>query len=580
MKVLKGIASSEGISYGVCYILDRAKVAVGKYTIAQSEIESETGRLRKAVEKTAWFIQQSKNISKDSLSEENSFIFDIYLMLLKDTMLIGEAEKLIAEKLINAEYALETACNGLVERFNMSENGYLRERKTDVINVVQKVLRFMTGGGPDSILKIEDAEIIIAHDLTPADTSHMKKNNIRGFATDLGSKTAHTSILARSLGIPAVVGLVDIAKIAQTGDFIIIDGFEGLVIINPNDETLESYKLKGSRYTDYVCELGQMRGESSVTKDGCIIKLFSNVEMNDELEKANEYKSDGVGLYRTEYIYMQHGDVDEDTQFNILKEAAELNYGRPLTIRTFDLGSDKLSKYMPHPKEHNPAMGLRAIRYSLKYQEFFMKQLRAVLRVSAIANVKLMFPMISGLEELRDCKIALNEAKRQLREENLPFNENIKVGVMMELPSLAVISEMAAVEVDFFSVGTNDLIQYALGIDRNNEFVAYLYEPCHPAVRTLLKKIVASADSAGIECTVCGEMAGEPKYIPMLIGMGYRQLSMSPSSILRARMIIRSLNVQDCEELVSDLTSCAYAQDSENRLMEFIRNKSTDVYFH
>ncbi|TCK60842.1 phosphoenolpyruvate--protein phosphotransferase [Seleniivibrio woodruffii] len=580
MKILKGIASSDGISYGICYIVDRTKVPVKKYSIAPEEAQYETARLKSAVKKTAWFIEQSKNISKDSLSEENTFIFDIYLMLLKDTMLTGEAERLITDKLINAEYALDTACAGLVERFSMSENEYLRERKTDVINVVQKILRFMAGGGPDSILKVEDAEIIIAHDLSPADTSHMKKNNIKGFATDLGSKTSHTSILARSLGIPAVVGLADIAKVAQTGDFIIIDGFEGLVVINPDDETLESYKLKGNRYSDYVCELALMQGEPSVTKDGVNIMLFSNIETNDEFGKVNEYKSDGVGLYRTEYIYMEHGDVDEDTQFNILKEAAELNYGRPLTIRTFDLGSDKLSKYMPHPKEQNPAMGLRAIRYSLKYSHFFMKQLRAVLRVSAFGNVKLMFPMISGLEELRDCKNALNEAKRQLRDEGVVFNENIRVGVMMELPSLAVISEMAALEVDFFSVGTNDLIQYALGIDRNNEYVAYLYEPCHPAVRSLLKKIVSSANTAKIECTVCGEMAGEPKYIPLLIGMGYRQLSMSPSSILRARMIIRSLNVSDCEELVRDLTSCPYAKDAEDRLMEFIRNKSTDVYFH
>jgi phosphotransferase system enzyme I (PtsI) len=432
----------------------------------------------------------------------------------------------------------------------------------------------------DSVLNVEDADIIIAHDLTPSDTSQMTKKNIRGFATDLGSRISHTSILARSLGIPAVVGLGDVASAAENGDYIIIDGFEGIVIVDPDEETLEKYKKKDSRYGEYIKDLASLKDEESVTLDGERIHLYSNIELNEELYLSNEYKSDGVGLYRTEYIYMQHGDVSEDVQFEILKNAAEENGDKPLVVRTFDLGADKLSRHMPHPNEQNPAMGLRAIRYSLKYRDFFIKQLRALLRASAYGNLRILFPMISGMEEYYKCLDALIQAKDELRKEGKSFNENIKVGVMMELPSLTVISDMIAREVDFFSVGTNDLIQYTLGIDRNNEYVAYLYRPTHPSIVLTLKKIIESSNDAGIEADVCGEIAGEPRYIPLLLGLGYRHLSMSPASILKARMIIRALSISDCEKLVEELLHTKIARRAEEKVEEFIQNKCSDVYFH
>lgn len=580
MKILKGIPASDGISMGTCRVLDRRKLHVRQFSISTVEVRHEINRLKFAVDSAAEYIQASKNISKDDLTDDLSFIFDIYLMLLRDNMLIGEAEKLIHEKLINAEYAITMSCEKLTAQFDKSDNEYLRERKSDIEGIVQKILRFMSGRGVDALMLNEKAEIIIAHDLTPSDTAYMNKEDVKGFATDLGSRTSHTSILARSLEIPAVVGLGDVAEVVDDGDFIIIDGFEGILIINPDEKTLDEYKQKDVRYAEYVRELASRKDEETVTLDGIKISLYSNIELNDEFYLSNEYRSDGVGLYRTEFIYMQYGNVDEQQQFEILKEAAELNLGLPLTIRTFDLGAEKLSKYMPHPQEQNPALGLRAVRYSLRHKEFFISQLRAILRVSAIADVRIMFPMISGMEEFNRCLSMLDEAKHQLKAEGTAFNDRVKTGVMIEVPSLAVISDLIAKKADFFSIGTNDLIQYSIGIDRNNEYVAYLYMPCHPAVRRLLRHISDSAAKEGIECSVCGEMAGDPKYIPLLLGLGYRSLSMSPASLLKARTIVNSLSVKDCEEMVAGLDCLGTAAEAEKAVESFINTKCSEIFFH
>lgn len=580
MKVLRGIPSCDGISIGRCYILDRKKIQVRRYSISDSDVEAELEKLHNGIKKTEEFIKSSRSLSEDAVTEEHSFIFDVYLMLLRDNMLIGEAEENIRKKHINAEFAISMAGAKLMSHFDKSPNEYLRERKSDINHIVQNVLRFMRDKVMDTVLNAENADIIIAHDLTPSDTSQMSKNNIQGFATDLGSRVSHTSILARSMGIPAVVGLGDIASAAEDGDTIILDGFEGVVIVNPDEATLKEYRNKDSRYGEYMEALEELKDKGSVTKDGVRINTYSNIELNEELSLSHMYHHDGVGLYRTEYIYMEHGDVSEQQQFEILKSAVEGNEGKPIVIRTFDLGAEKLSRYMPHPKEQNPVMGLRAVRYSLKYWEFFIKQLRAILRASAFGDVRVLFPMVSGMEEVIKCKKALESAKKELRSEGTAFNEDIKMGVMMELPSLAMISDLVAGEVDFFSVGTNDLIQYTLGIDRNNEFVAYLYRPTHPAVLRTLKSIMESAERAGIECTVCGEIAGEPKYIPFLLGMGYRHLSMSPALLLKARMIIRALNISDCKKLVDDLEGIKIARLAEEHVEKFIEQNCSDVYFH
>ncbi len=577
---LKGIPTSDGIVIGECYILDRSKLNITRYNIAKSNVDKEKKKLEDAIKKTEEYIKKVKTLSADKLGEDHAFIFDVYLLFLKDDMLIGETYRVIEKELVNAEFALKKVAGSLIKLFEQSDDEYFRERKHDIEQVVQKLLRFMSEAVYETVLNVEEGAIIVAHDLSPSDTVHMIKKNIKAFATDLGGKTSHTSILARSLGITAVVGLEDISFKAATGDIIIVDGIEGKVILDPTTEVLEIYQEKERRYNNYKTELEKLKNVKVRTKDGVNIDLYSNVELNYEINLSNEYNSKGIGLYRTEYIFLEKGDVSEEEQFEILKEAVELNQNKPIIIRTFDLGGEKISESMPHPKEQNPVMGLRAIRYSLRFKKFFKRQLRALLRAAAFGDLRIMVPMISGLEEINQVKSLINEVSNELTNENIKHKKDIKIGIMVELPSLAIITHLIANEVDFFSVGTNDLIQYTLGIDRNNEYVAYLYRPTHPAVLALLEKIKYDADLANIDASVCGEMAGEPLYIPVLLGLGYRKLSMSPASLLKAKMIIRRLDIVDCEELVEKLKRCCIAKNAEEELKKFIEDNAADVYFH
>lgn len=577
---ITGIPASDGIAIGKCYILDRKKVPVRRYAIQEEQVESEKQRLIAAILETEKHIKQVKIESVDRIGDDHAFIFDVYLLLLADDMLIGETFRTIESEKVNADFALRKVSGSLIKIFEKNEDDYLRERKHDIEHVVQKLLRFMSDTQYEIELDIDEGMIIVAHDLSPSDTVQMIKRKIKGFVTDLGGKTSHTSILARSLGIAAVVGLEDVSFKAVTGDMIIIDGFEGKVILDPSEALLEQYREKEKRYKNYTQELDKLKDAEAITMDGVSIDLYSNIELNYEITASNEYHSKGIGLYRTEYIYLEKGDVSEEEHFEIIKEALDLNGGKPLTIRTFDLGGEKLSKGMPHPDEQNPVMGLRAIRYSLRFEDFFKRQLRALLRASAYGDIRIMFPMISGVEEVRQIKALLEEIKIDLKRENVEFSDQIPLGVMVELPSLAIITHLVATEIDFLSVGTNDLIQYTLGIDRNNEYVAYLYCPTHPAVLSILEKIIYDADLASVFASVCGEMAGDPLYIPVLIGLGYRNLSMSPSGLLKAKMIINRLNTKDCERLVHKLKSCVIASVAEEELHRFIEKYARDVYFH
>lgn len=580
MNIIKGIPSSEGIVTGKCHILDRSQIRVLKYNIDKSDVPDEKKKFEEAIKKTENYISHVREISLDKLGEDHAFIFDVYLLLLKDDMLVGETKRFIERELVNAEYALKKVTGDILKVFNESQDEYFRERKSDVEQVVQKLLRFMSSDEYESILNIDDEKIIIAHDLTPSDAAAAIKRKVKGFAMDLGSKISHTSILARAIGIPAVVGCEDISYNVTSGEEVIIDGFEGKVIIDPDDKTIEEYIKKEKRYNKYVKELSKLKNVRAETLDGEKVTICSNIEINEEIKVADEYDSEGIGLYRTEYIYLDKGDISEEDQFEILKNAVLLNDSKPITIRTFDLGGEKLSDVLPHPEEVNPVMGLRAVRYSLRFRDFFKKQLKAVLRAAYYGDVRIMFPMISGIEEVKICKGMLAESAEELKSENNNFKSDIPVGVMVELPSLALITHLISKEVDFFSVGSNDLIQYTLGIDRNNEYVAYLYRPTHPSVLIMLEKILKDAKNAGIEASVCGEIAGEPKYIPVLLGLGYRNLSMSPASILKAKMVINRMKVDSCVKLVQELKDCKYARFAEEKLSKFIEEFAGDVYFH
>ncbi|MBZ4671815.1 MAG: ptsI [Deferribacteraceae bacterium] len=578
MITLNGIKISDGVVIGRAYLFDKRTINIKKRNIKEFEVENEIQKLKNAVSETEKYMVAIKEMSENDFSSSHKFIFDVYMMLLKDEALIGETEKYIREHLVNAEYALSFVSGNLMKMFGKSNDEYLKERKNDIKHIVKKLLNFMVDKGYQYACDINRDLIVIAHDLSPYEAAHLFKQNVKGFALDMGSKVSHTSIIIRALGVPAVVGIENATYSISDGDTVIIDGINGQVIVDPDEDTLSKYREKEERYLNFVSTLSQFKESDVYTKDGVGINLLANVEINDEIPLALEYGSQGVGLYRTEFFYLEKGDLPEDEQFKILKEAVELIQGKQLTVRTFDLGGEKLSNLLPHPDESNPAMGLRAIRYSLRFKEFFKKQMRAILRASAFGDVRIMFPMISGLEEIDKAKKLLEESKEELKRENIEFNENIKIGIMVELPSIALISDLAAQEVDFFSVGTNDLIQYTLGIDRNNEYVAYLYRPSHPAVLTLLRNIIESANKFEIDATVCGEMAGDPMYIPILLGLGYTNLSMSPSQLLKAKLLISQIDTTECKKLVSEMAVCKYARVAEEKLSGFVNQFAGNLF--
>lgn len=573
---LNGISASEGLVIGNVHILDKRALNIKKRTISESEVEGEIDRLNNAISETEKYMVSVKELSAEDLNRSHQFIFDVYIMLLKDDMFTGEIKRYIADNKVNAEYAVNMVSGRLIKYFSNSKDDYLKEKKNDIEHISAKIIKYLVDESFEYISDVGENVIVVAHDLSPYEAAHLFKKRIKGFATDLGSKISHTSIIARAMGIPAVVGIENATYSVSEGDTLILDGFEGVVIVDPDQKTLDDYLQREKGYISYVSRLNKLKDEDVFTKDGVEISLFANVEINEEINISNEYRSKGIGLYRTEFLYLEKGDISEDEQFQILKEAVELTKGKAVVIRTFDLGGEKLSNLLPHPDENNPVMGLRAIRYSLRFYDFFKKQIRAILRVSAFGNVSIMFPMISGVEEIDQAKKILDECKAELLSEGILFDEDLKIGIMVELPSIALVSDLAAKEVDFFSVGTNDLIQYTLGIDRNNEYVAYLYRPTHPGVLKLLKQVMQSAVDNNIEATVCGEMAGDPFYIPVLIGLGYKNLSMSPSLLLKAKMIIKWLDSNECKELVKELELCKYARIAEEKLKNVIDKYNRD----
>ncbi len=579
MNRYKGVAASEGIAIGKAFVFENSKPKVEKRHIRPSMVVNEVEKFRNAIAKTEEYVQYTKELSMNNLDADYSFIFDVYLLFLKDTMLVDETIKLIENNLYTAEYALTRVSRNIIASFEASKDEYLRERKNDIEHITNKLLVFM--GGDDFLgYDIDTDSIVIARDLSPSQLVHLIHKGIAGFATDMGSKVTHTSIIARAVNIPAVVGLSNISEKLDTGDMVILDAFNGFVIVNPTEEELENYKKKKEKYLNYVeglkCDLHLPEIK---TLDGEKVNLLLNVEINEELKTNILDISNGIGLYRTEFIYLTRGDVKEDEQFEILREAVLAAKGKPVVIRTFDLGGEKLSSLLPHPEEINPALGLRAIRYSLRFKDFFTKQLRAIYRASYYGNVSIMFPMVSSLSEIKRVKSILNEVRINLEKEGMEIG-SVKTGIMVELPSAAIMADEFGKYVDFFSVGTNDLTQYTLGVDRNNEYVADIFDPIHPSVLFLLKMIKKAADNNGIEATICGEMAGDPLFIPVLLGLGYRNLSMSPTNILKARYVISHLTVEKCENLVSEIEEASLENRHYDLLREFLNENYREVYFY
>jgi phosphotransferase system enzyme I (PtsI) len=576
---LTAIGASPGIAIGPVRITDRSRVAVVETEIAPIEVPAEVARFINAIDAAEAELRGIKRELETAHGPEHLYVIDAHLMILRDSMLSRETIETIETERINAEAALQRTLLKFKELFAKIGDEYLRERSGDVETVVERVLRCMVGKSQESVNAVEGMAIIVAHDLSPADVLQIDKSRVIGFVTDLGGKTSHSAILARALEIPAVVGLERVTAEISDGDVLIIDGATGMVVINPDQQTFRDYLRRKQHYEYQERELLKLKDLPAETTDGCRMLLKGNVEFIEEITSLKGHGGEGIGLYRTEMLFFNRQELpDEEEQFAAYADVVRSMAPHPVTIRTLDVGGDKFVPGLNLADELNPALGLRAIRLSLRQPETFKPQLRAILRTSAVGKVRIFFPMVSGVAEIRAVKALLEEAKQELRTEGIPFDEGIEIGIMIEIPSAVIVADLLAQEVDFFSVGTNDLIQYSLAIDRTNEHLTHLYEPLHPAVLRSLKMVVDAAHAAGIDACMCGEMAGEPEYLPILLGLGFDELSMNAVSLLRVKRILRRCSREEAKVLVARALTFPTAQEVESFLKSEIAARYAESF--
>lgn len=551
--VLKGIGVSPGISIGNVNLIDRRRIEAPAYRyVDSSQVASEIKRFESAIEKSKEQLHKVKEmISETSAGREHAYIIDAHIMILEDKVFIDDTFDTINKENVNAEWALKIVLKKFIEIFSNIDDEYLSERVSDIEHIGDRILRNLMKKHHESISDIKGKVIVVAHDLSPADTAQMTQKKVMAFTTDIGGRTSHTAIMARSLEIPAVVGLEDVTQKVEENGTIIIDGIKGEVIINPTEATLKDYQARQKKYIKYEKEFRKLKDIPAVSRDGKRIELLGNIEFLEELPSLKDHGAEGVGLYRTEFLYINKKEPPtEEEHLQAYVKVVKALAPFPVTIRTLDIGGDKFLTPEQISDEINPAMGLRAIRFCLKQIDLFKTQLRGILRASAYGKVKVMFPMISGVEELNDVKKVLEEAKVELSEGGIAFDKDISVGIMIEVPSAAIIADKLAKEVDFFSIGTNDLLQYSLAIDRGNKQVAYLYEPLHPAILRMIKYVVDAAHNEGITVGICGAMAGEPEYALILLGLGLDLLSMDAFSIPKVKKLIRSIDFKESKKIV------------------------------
>ena len=552
-KRFQGVAVSPGIARGTIFVVRDEVEEVPKYRIEASQIADEIGRFETALIQTRAQILEMQQQIAEAIGAKDAGIFDAHLLVIEDRTLIDEVLRKLDSELWNVEHIFEEVATHYADTLSKIDDPYLRERALDIQDVTRRVVRNLLGRAPKDFLALKESHIIIAHNITPSDTATMNRERVLGFATDLGSRTSHTAIMARSLNIPAVVALHDATEKLESGQEVLLDGYNGLLIIDPTPDTLWHYGELQHRKELVEEQLTGLRETVSKTKDGRHIVLSANIELPNEVDAVVESGAEGIGLYRTEFLYLHRPTLpSEEEQYETYRGVAERVAPHPLIIRTFDLGGDKIASGMDSEDELNPFLGLRAIRFCLENIDIFKAQLRAILRAGSVGNVKIMFPMISGVPELRRGLAVLDECKAELTQEGVPFGTETEVGAMIEIPSAALCGESLAREVDFFSIGTNDLIQYALAVDRVNERIAHLYEPTHPAVLRLLKMIADAAHAQNIWVGVCGEMAGDLATMPLLLGLGMDELSVSASLVPRVKRAVQSLALPECQQLVEE----------------------------
>ena len=569
MKNLQGIAASNGIAIAKAYTLEVPDLSFD--TIKIEDTETEINRLYDALDISKQELEKIKEHARVSVGDEHAEIFSAHLLVLSDPELISPMEDKIKNEQVNAEVALDEVAQMFIKMFEDMDNEYMRERAADIKDVTERVMAHLLGVSFPNPALIDEEVIVIAEDLTPSDTAQLNKQFVKGFTTNIGGRTSHSAIMARSLEIPAVVGTRTVTNDIKDGDLIIVDGIEGKVFINPEDDLLAEYQDKQADFAKQKELWAKLKDEPTVSKDGVAVELAANIGTPADVEGVLDNGGEAVGLYRTEFLYMGSNDFPtEDEQFNAYKSVLEQMGDKAVVVRTLDIGGDKELSYLDLPEEMNPFLGVRAIRLCLERKDIFRTQLRALLRASTYGNLKIMFPMIATLEEFREAKALLLEEKDNLVGEGVEVADGIEVGIMVEIPSTAVAARQFAKEVDFFSIGTNDLIQYTMAADRMNENVSYLYQPYHPAILALVNNVIEAAHAEGKWTGMCGEMAGDPIAIPILLGLGLDEFSMSATSILPARTQIKDLSKEEMASYKDQLLSMSTADEVE----AFIREKT------
>ena len=536
---LHGLAVSGGIAIGHAYLVSHATLEVAHYSLPPRKVEDEVVRLGRAFDAVRAELAELRsgllNDGTEARGELLAFV-DLHSMILDDPLLLDEAGEYIRSRRCNAEWAIKRQMDRLVEQFEQIDDAYLRSRSADVVQVVERVIKALAGKRNRVSTRRRDTDsIVVAHDLSPADTIQFKAQRIAAFVTDLGGATSHTAIVARSLAIPALVGMHQARRLIQDDDMLIVDGVRGVLIINPDERILDEYRLRAREIEIERSKLKRLTGAVATTLDGEAVQLFANIELPQDVEQVREVEADGIGLFRTEFMFLNRDDLpDEDEQFEAYRSVVQAMKGKPVTMRTLDIGADKALRGAER-SEANPALGLRAIRYCLAEPRMFVTQLRAILRAAHYGKVRIMLPMVAFQHEIESALAIIALAKQQLREANRKFDDRVEVGAMVEIPAAAMALGTLMNHFSFLSIGTNDLIQYTLAIDRADEAVAHLYDPLHPAVLRLVQQVIAQAKRAGMPVAVCGEMAGEPQFARLLLGMGLRQFSMHPSQLLEVK---------------------------------------------
>jgi len=574
MEIKKGIAVSPGVSIGKSLIIDSEDYRIPRREIESSQRIVEIQRVRNAFRDAIEELTKLESAQGEASGGRIKDIFAVHMRFLRDRSLRRRITDQIHDEAVTAEYAVSTVLREIAAHFTSVKDAYISERAADIYDIERRLLRQLLGTKREDILHLREEVVVVARELSPMQTAGFNRDYVKGMATDAGGRTSHTAIVARSLGIPAVVALEDLTEVVRGGDTIIIDGNRGIVIVNPDEETVRQYEVYSREFVALEHKLDSIRAKPAVTRDSVPVRLLGNIEFPDEAQVVLQKGGEGIGLYRTEFLYLNRPtEPVEQEQYEAYAEVVQALEDKPVVIRTFDLGADKYTQSRRVAPEPNPFLGLRSIRFCLQNLTMFKTQLRAILRASVLGQVKIMFPLITNVQELMQAKMILHDVMEDLDEEGIAYKRNLEVGIMVETPSAALTASTLARDADFFSIGTNDLTQYTLAVDRGNELVSTLYSPADPAVLRLIRTVIQDAHKAQIDVSVCGETASEPEYVMLLLGMGVRTLSMTPPMIPEIKQVIRSVTIEDCNRLTRDVL----AMNSERQISSYLRNAARKI---